>query len=49
MSLINFKEQSPETPRILWNPELHYRIHNSLSPVLILNQINPVFNPYAIS
>ena len=49
----NFMEQSPfwkanrslasqEIPRILWNPKIHYRIHNSQTHVPFLNQIDSV-------
>jgi hypothetical protein len=36
---------SQEIPWLLWNPQLHYRIHTSMPQDPNLSQLNPIHTP----
>jgi hypothetical protein len=39
-----------EHPSILWNAKVHYRVHNSTTPLAILTQMNQVLaTPFCLS
>ena len=44
----NWFSASEEIPRIIWNPKVRYRIHNSPQPVPIQSQLDPVHNPHTL-
>ena len=45
----NLFSASQEIPRILWKPNIHYRINKFPPPVRILSQLDPVHTPTSTS
>jgi hypothetical protein len=41
----NQSSAAQEIPHTLWNPKVHYRVHNSLYIDPILNKIDPIHAP----
>ena len=41
----NMSSASQNIPRILWNRQVHYRIHNSHPIICIPSHINPAHTP----
>jgi hypothetical protein len=39
---LTWSSASQEPPWILWNPKIHYRIHNIPPPVTVQSQIDPI-------
>jgi len=44
---VNSFSASQEIPQILWNPKIHYHVHNSFTLVSVLRQINPIQSAHA--
>jgi hypothetical protein len=42
---LRVRSVSQEIPPLLWNPNVHYRVHKSLPPVIIMSQTNPILIP----
>jgi hypothetical protein len=41
--VVHSKVEHSNTPSVLWNPKVHYRVHTSASLVPLLSLINPIY------